>query len=85
MGLNKEEQEILESVERGEWVPIDNMEEENKIFQVIAKAQLKKDKRINIRLADRDLSLLKTKAVQEGMPYQTLISSVLHKYATDQL
>lgn len=56
-----------------------------KHYQAMAKNSLKKDERINIRLATKDLMGIQKKAMQEGLPYQTLISSVLHKYVTGQL
>jgi len=83
--LDKEEQELLESVESGEWQSVDNLENEIKKHKEIAKNTLKKDKRINIRLSSKDLQMLKTTAAELGMPYQTLVSSVLHQYLTGRL
>ena len=85
MGISKDEKELLRSVEGGEWESIPDLKNELKRYQVIAKNSLKKDQRINIRLASKDLMGLQTKAMQEGLPYQTLISSVLHKYVTGRL
>ena len=83
--LDKEEQELLESIESGEWQSVDNLEDEIKKHREIAKNTLKKDKRINIRLSSNDLQMLKTTAVELGMPYQTLVSSILHQYVTGRL
>ena len=83
--LDKEEQELLKSIESGEWQSVDNLEDEIKKHREIAKNTLKKDKRINIRLSSNDLQMLKTTAVELGMPYQTLVSSVLHQYVTGRL
>ncbi len=83
--LSKEEQEILESFEKGEWQKVPNQEAELKKFQEIAKESLKKDQRINIRISDRDLREIKRKAIHEGIPYQTLVSSILHKYINGRL
>jgi predicted DNA binding CopG/RHH family protein len=83
--LDKEEQELLESIESEEWQSVDNLEDEIKKHREIAKNTLKKDKRINIRLSSNDLQMLKTTAVELGMPYQTLVSSVLHQYVTGRL
>lgn len=83
--LDQEEQELLESLESGEWESINNVKEEIKSHQLIAKNTLKKDKRINIRLSSNDLEALKTNAVELGLPYQTLITSILHQYATGRL
>jgi predicted DNA binding CopG/RHH family protein len=85
MKLTKEEKEILDSVERGEWKQVPNFKREAKRFQESAKASLKKDKRVNIRMTERDLVYFQKKAVEEGLPYQTLISSVLHKYINGRL
>ncbi len=85
MKFSKEEKDILKSVKDGEWETIPDFESERKRYQAIAKNSLKKDQRINIRLASKDLMGLQKKAMREGLPYQTLISSVLHKYVTGQL
>ena len=85
MKLNKEEKEILESVERGEWKSIPNFKREAKRYQEYAKATFRKDKRVNIRMSEKDLVNIQKRALQEGLPYQTLMSSVLHKYITGQL
>jgi predicted DNA binding CopG/RHH family protein len=85
MKLTKEEQEILESVERGEWQSVPKVEEEAVRYQAAAKATLRKDKRVNIRMTERDLVHFQKAAMHEGLPYQTLISSVLHKYINGRL
>jgi len=76
---------LLESYEKGEWEKISNQDEELKNFQELAKSSLKKDQRINIRISGRDLREIKRKAIHEGIPYQTLISSILHKYVNGSL
>ena len=78
--LNREEKEILDSYESGEWKSVLNNDEKINSYVEIAKNTLRKDKRINIRISERDLHEIKRKAVSEGIPYQTLISSVLHKF-----
>ena len=83
--LTKYEKEILESFERGEWVSVDNLEQEIARHRQIAANTFKKDKRINIRISEKDLTDLKIKAREEGLPYQTLVSSVLHKYLNGRL
>ncbi len=77
--LTKEEQELLDAFESGELKSVPNLVREKKRFQVIARNTLNKTKNINIRLSERDLSKLKAKAIEEGLPYQTLASSILHK------
>jgi predicted DNA binding CopG/RHH family protein len=79
--LSKEEKELLDSYENDEWVSVKTQETVEK-YQAIARATLKKDKRINIRISERDLELIRERAMIEGIPYQTLITSVLHKYVT---
>lgn len=64
---------------------IPNQGEELKKFQEVAREYFKKDKRINIRLSGRDLNEIKRKAIIEGIPYQTLVSSILHKYVNGRL
>jgi predicted DNA binding CopG/RHH family protein len=83
--LDKEEAELLASVEAGEWRSVPNLEEEKKRYQEIAAATFKKDRRVNIRISNKDLRGLQIRALEEGIPYQTLISSVLHKYLAGTL
>jgi predicted DNA binding CopG/RHH family protein len=80
MKLNKEEKELLKSIENGEWRQIPNFKKEAKRYQESARETLRKNKRVNIRMTERDLVRIQKKAIEEGLPYQTLISSVLHKY-----
>jgi predicted DNA binding CopG/RHH family protein len=83
--LDKEEREILEAFERGELKSIPNKTTELKRHREYATATFKKDSRINIRLARRDLDALQKRALSEGIPYQALIASVLHKFADGRL
>ena len=83
--MDSEEKDILASYERGEWLPIKSGKAEIARLRQHARATLQKNKRINIRLSERDLLGLQTKAVEEGLPYQTLIASVLHKYVRGAL
>ena len=83
--LDKEEQEILDSFERGEWKPVRNVDAEIKKHQIYARKTLKKDKRVNIRVTSKVLEEIQTLAVENGIPYQTLISSVLHRYVSGRL
>ena len=78
--LDAEELEVLEAFENDELEPIANKDAEIKKHQEYAATTFKKDKRINIRISNRDLQALKKRALSEGIPYQTLIASVLHKY-----
>ena len=85
MKLTKEEKDILDSVERGEWKRIPDFKQESARYKQAARATLRKDKRVNIRMTERDLIHFQKTAVHEGLPYQTLISSILHKYINGRL
>jgi predicted DNA binding CopG/RHH family protein len=82
---NKIEEEILASFERGEWQSTANKKGEIARYADMAALALTKDKRVNIRISSRDLDGLQAKAAEEAIPYQTLMSSVLHKYVTGRL
>lgn len=82
--LDKEEQELLDAVERGEFVPVKNQKKAIKDAIAIATYTLNKKKNINIRLAEVDVYRIKAKAIEVGIPYQTLIRSVLHRFANKQ-
>ncbi|MCC8377843.1 MAG: hypothetical protein LN567_05630 [Rickettsia endosymbiont of Graphium doson] len=79
--LDAEEKELLDSFENDEWQSIEDFEQEKSIAQNAAANYLKKDIRINIRISSSDLTRIKQKATYEGLPYQTLIASILHKYS----
>ena len=83
--LNKEEQSILESYEKGEWESTEEINKKQKYYSSVAKNTHLKNKRINIRLSEKILNDLKSKSLEEGIPYQTLISSILHKYTSGKL
>ena len=85
MAGDREERAILESVERGEWRSVPKVGKEKKKYRDYAQAALRKNKRINIRISEEDLVRLQQRAIEEGLPYQTLISSVLHKYVSGRL
>ena len=78
--LDPEEEEILKAFEEGKLVRVKNFEKEKKMLQEAAKNTLKKTKNVNLRLSEKVVHKLKVKAAEEGIPYQTLISSVLHKF-----
>ena len=85
MKLTQEEKSLLDSVERGEWKRIPNFQQEAGRYRQAARATLRKDKRVNIRMAERDLVRLQKTALREGLPYQTLLSSILHKFINGRL
>ncbi|HEV2403698.1 MAG TPA: hypothetical protein VGS08_05880 [Candidatus Saccharimonadales bacterium] len=80
--LDEEEQQILDDYEADQFVDVPNFRQEKARAEASAKASLNKTKNINIRLSIRDLYKLKAKAMEEGIPYQTLASSILHKATT---
>lgn len=83
--LDAEEKDLLESFERGEWKSVPNLEEAKAFAREAATNYFRKDARINIRLSRNDLNRIKQIAAYEGLPYQTLIASLLHKYAAGHL
>ncbi len=80
-----DEQEILESFERGEWKSVQNVKAEIMKHQQYARKTLKKDQRVNIRISSKVLEEIQALAVENGIPYQTLMSSVLHRYVSGYL
>ena len=85
MKLTKDEKAALKSCEDGEWASTKGIGAERKKMALYAKNALRKDKRVNIRISENDLVELQRKAVRDGLPYQTLISSVLHKFVNGRL
>lgn len=83
--LDEEEKEIMQAYERGDYVLAPHQEQLKQELQQAARNTLQKNARTNIRLSPSDLSGFKHRAVEEGMPYQTLMASVLHKYITGKL
>ncbi len=82
--LDKEEEEIYKSLERDEWVSDFNSEIKEK-YEVYARSSLKKERRINIRMTERDYKKIQARAIQEGIPYQSLISMLIHKFNENKL
>ena len=76
--LDEYEKEILDAYENAKLKPLKPRID----YQTIARNTMKKNRKINIRISENDLSALQRKAAREGIPYQTLIGSVLHKYAS---
>ncbi len=80
--LDTEEQDILDSFNRGEWVSKgENLEK----YQTVAKQTFAKTHNVNFQLSEKDFRSMQVKAIEEGMSYQTLLSSVVHKYLTSRL
>jgi predicted DNA binding CopG/RHH family protein len=76
--LDEYEQEILDAFENGKLKPVESKTD----FQAIARNTMRKNRKINIRISENDLLALQRRAAREGIPYQTLIGSVLHKFAS---
>jgi len=85
MKLKKEEREILRSVEKGQWRSVRDAKKEIRRYREYARATVRKDKRVNIRMSEKDLVRFQKEALEQGLPCQTLISSVLHKYVNGHL
>jgi len=85
MKLTKDEAKLLQSVENDDWKSIPDFPRQSAHYREAARAMLRKDKRVNIRISERDLVRLQKTAMQEGLPYQTLISSILHKFINGRL
>jgi predicted DNA binding CopG/RHH family protein len=85
MNLEKQEKAILASYKRGEWQPAKRAKQERSRYSRYAKATFRKDRRLNIRISSKDLEAIQKRAMGEGLPYQTLISSLLHKFASERL
>jgi len=83
--LNSEERDILEKFERGELRPASNVEHERGQARQAARNTFNKTRRVNLRVTERDFSLAHARAREEGIPYQTLLSSVIHKYLSGRL
>jgi len=78
--LDPEEEEILKAFEEGKLIRVKNFEKEKKMLQEAARNTLNKTKNINLRLSEKVVFKLKAKAAEEGIPYQTLAASILHKF-----
>ena len=83
--LQPDELELLASYEQNEWQSAKNVKEQKEQYRTYARAMFRKDKRVNIRISEKDLLDLQKRALREGIPYQTLIASVLHKYTSGVL
>ncbi|CAN2042366.1 Toxin-antitoxin system, antitoxin component, ribbon-helix-helix domain protein [Candidatus Magnetomoraceae bacterium gMMP-15] len=83
--IDQEEKDLMESIEREEWRPVKNLNQEKKKAIEAARNTLKKNKHINLRLTQKDYHRIQIRAIEEGIPYQTLISSIVHKYLNGSL
>jgi len=83
--LDDYEREIEDSLERGEWVPVPNQKKEIALLVEAARNTLAKRKMMSIRMNDEVMKGLKRKAKEKGMPYQTLVSTILYQYVNGQI
>ncbi len=82
--LSEEEKDLLDAVEAGQFESV-LTESRREELVAIASNTFKKDKRINIRISNRDLTAIQSRATEEGIPYQTFVSSIIHKYISGSL
>jgi len=82
--LDRDEMELAKSLEKEEWVS-DLTKKEKEQYEEYARHSLNKQRRINIRMTERDLKKIRAKAIEEGIPYQSLISMLIHKYNEGKL
>jgi len=78
--MDQEEKDLMNSIENEDWHPVENLDEEKDKAVHAARNTLKNDKRVALRLSQRDFHQIQLRAIEEGIPYQTLIASVVHKY-----
>jgi predicted DNA binding CopG/RHH family protein len=83
--LDKEESEILDAIEEGNWELVKPKMAELSRYAEIARNTFRKDQRMNIRISKADMDRIKTRAAEEGLPYQTLVASIIHKFASGNL
>lgn len=83
--LTSEEKRLLEELERDEWFSTVSSQADFSSLKQAARNTIRKDKRVSIRISERDLTSIQKIALEEGIPYQTLISSVLHKFVNKKI
>ena len=83
--IDNEEQKLIESLNKDGWKPTKDIEGWRTLLSKTAAETLAKDQRMNIRISKNDLDGIKLRAIEEGLPYQTLVASIIHKYVTGRL
>lgn len=78
--LDQEEEELMDAIEKSEWQSVPDFEQEKAKAVAAAKNALKKDKRVSVQLSEKDYHQIQIRAIEEGIPYRTLIASIIHKY-----
>ncbi len=83
--LDDEERVLMEEIDQGQWQPAKTARAEMRKAMAAARNTINKEKRINLRITPREYHQIRVRALEEGIPYQTLIASILHKYLTGAL
>ena len=83
--LDNYERQLIKDIENDEFVPVPNQKEEIAKAVLYAKNYLRKDKRVTLRVAKQDLEKIQEKAIESGIPYQTLINSLIRQYANGRI
>jgi predicted DNA binding CopG/RHH family protein len=83
--LDKYEEDLMKAINNDEFVEVSNAKKEIERIRTYAKAYLKKNKRITLRIKETDLKYIQHRAMEKGIPYQTLISVVLHQFANGKI
>lgn len=83
--LTNDEKKLSRSYDKGDWKPVKHRKGEIKRYQSYVREALQKSSRVNIRISPQDLEGMQQKALEEGIPYQTLMASVIHKYVAGSL
>jgi len=83
--IEKHEAEILKDFEDGNFVSVDNLNQQMQTAKTAAKNFMKRDNRVNIRISSADLNMARKIAAEEGLPYQTLLASIIHKFISGRL
>lgn len=83
--IDQQEKEILKDFEADEFTSVNKPQEEMRLAKAAAANFVKRNSRINIRISNADLNMIRKIAIQEGLPYQTLVASILHKFVAGRL
>ena len=83
--IDAEERSDIESLENEGWEPTKSLESWKDVLATAATNTLSKDQRMNIRVTKNDFDGIRLRAIEEGLPYQTLVASIIHKYLTGKL
>lgn len=83
--LKKDEAQLLKEFERGDWARVKALPSQRRKYEQYANATLSKAKNINIRVSEKDLQKIKSQAAEKGIPYQTLLASLIHQYSSGRV